>query len=69
MAFRPIVLEKLEEVLLVFGDIWFNSPFANVEVDVFTMLNFGWLAASAELALLLLIDISNRMLSSSSRES
>jgi len=63
-----MVLEKLEDVLLVFGDILFNSPLENEEVDVFTMLNYGWPAASAALALLLLIDISNRILSSSSLE-
>ncbi len=68
-ALSPIVLEKLEDLLLVFGEIWFNSPFANEVEDVFTKLNFGWPAAIAALALLLLIEISNRILSSSSLES
>ena len=67
VAFRPIVLEKLEDLLSMLGEVVFNSPLANEEVDVFTMLTFGCPAANAALALLLLIDTSNRILSSSSR--
>ena len=47
-AFKPIVLEKLEDSLLIFGEVLFNSPLLDVAVNVFTILNFGCPAASAE---------------------